>query len=125
MDLARSRYSRDLKLSVMRAMDAGESGGRVARRLQISPKLIERWRAEWRARGEASFPGTGRSAGPRLPPEDRTVADLERKIGQLTLENDFLKKALQHFREHHPPAVVSGATVCAARSGKPSKAVRP
>lgn len=125
MDLARSRYSRDLKLSVMRAMDAGESGGRVARRLQISPKLIERWRAEWRARGEASFPGTGRSAGPKLPPEERTVADLERKIGQLTLENDFLKKALQHFREHHPPAVVSGASACAARSGKRAKAVRP
>jgi len=48
MDLARSVYSRELKLSVMRAMDAGESGGRVARRLEISPKLIERWRAEWR-----------------------------------------------------------------------------
>jgi transposase-like protein len=125
MDLARSRYSRDLKLSVMRAMDAGESGGRVARRMQISPKLIERWRAEWRARGEASFPGTGRRAGPKLPREERTVADLERKIGQLTLENDFLKKALQHFREHHPPAVVSGATVCAARSGTRAKAVRP
>jgi transposase-like protein len=124
MDLARSIYSRELKVSVMRAMDAGESGGRVARRLQISPKLIERWRAEWRARGEASFPGTGRRAGPKLPPQERTVADLERKIGQLTLENDFLKKALQHFREHHPPAVVSGAAACAARSGKREKAVR-
>jgi transposase-like protein len=108
----------------MRAMDAGESGGRVARRLQISPKLIERWRAEWRARGEASFPGTGRRAGPKLPPEERRVADLERKIGQLTLENDFLKKALQHFREHHVPAVVSGAAACAARSSKRRKAVR-
>ena len=125
MDLARSIYSRDFKLSVMRAMDAGESGGRVARRLQVGPKLIERWRAEWRARGEASFPGTGRRAGPKLLPEERTVADLERKIGPLTLENDFLKKALQHFREHHPPAVVSGAAVCATRSGKRAKAVRP
>jgi transposase len=124
MDLARGVYSRDFKLSVMRAMDAGESGGRVARRLQISPKLIERWRAEWRARGEASFPGTGRRAGPKLPPEERAVADLERKIGQLTLENDFLKKALQHFREHPPPAVVSGGAACAERSGKRAKAVR-
>jgi transposase-like protein len=108
----------------MRAMDAGESGGRVARRFEISPKLIERWRAEWRARGEASFPGTGRRAGPKLPPEERTVADLERKIGQLTPENDFLKKALQHFREHHPPAVVSGVVACAEKSGKRKKAVR-
>jgi transposase-like protein len=125
MDLARSVYSRELKLSVMRAMDAGESGGRVARRFEISPKLIERWRAEWRARGEASFPGTGRRAGPKLPPEERRVADLERKIGQLTLENDFLKKALQHFREHHPPAVVSGVVACAEKSGKRKKVVRP
>ena len=121
MDLARSVYSRELKLSVMRAMDAGESGGRVARRFEISPKLIERWRA----RGEASFPGTGRRAGPKLPPEERRGADLERKIGQLTLENDFLKKALQHFREHHPPAVVSGAAACAARSSKRRKVVHP
>ena len=61
---------------------------------------------------------------PKLAAEERSVAELERKIGQLTLENDFLKKALQHFREYHPPAVVSGATACAARSGKPVKAVR-
>jgi transposase-like protein len=124
MDLARSVYSRDFKISVMRAMDAGESGGKVARRLQISPKLIERWRAEWRARGEASFPGSGRRALPKLSAEERSVAELERKIGQLTLENDFLKKALQHFREYHPPAVVSGGAACAARSSKPVKAVR-
>ena len=124
MDLSRGVYSRDFKISVMRAMDAGESGGRVARRLQLSPKLIERWRAEWKARGEASFPGSGRRALPKLPAEERTVAELERKIGQLTLENDFLKKALQHFREYHPPAVVSGAAACAARSGKPAKGVR-
>ena len=124
MDLSRSVYSRDFKISVMRAMDAGESGGRVARRMQVSPKLIERWWAEWRARGEASFPGSGRRTLPKLAAEERTVAELERKIGQLTLENDFLKKALQHFREYHPPAVVSGATACAARSGKPVKAVR-
>lgn len=67
----------------------GRAAVEVARRLQISPKLMERWRAEWRARGEASFPGTGRRVGPKLLPEERTVADLERKIGQLTLENDF------------------------------------
>jgi putative transposase len=124
MDLARGVYSRDFKISVMRSMDAGESGGRVARRLQLSPKLIERWRAEWKARGEASFPGSGRRALPKLAPEERGVAELERKIGQLTLENDFLKKALQHFREYHPPAVVSGGAACAARSNKPAKAVR-
>jgi transposase-like protein len=124
MDLARSVYSRKFKISAMRAMDGGESGVRIARRLQVSPKLIERWRAEWRARGEASFPGSGRRLGPKIPAQEQSVAELERKIGQLTMENDFLKKALQHFREQHPPAVVSGAVACASRSKPREKAVR-
>jgi hypothetical protein len=42
----------------------------------------------------------------------RHIAELERKIGQLTMENDFLRKALQHFRDHHPPAVVNGGDAC-------------
>jgi hypothetical protein len=57
--------------------------------------------------------------------DDRRIADLERKIGQLTTENDFLKKVLQHFRDHHPPAVVSGADACLKKSGKAPRKARP
>src|SRR5438874_4919985 len=110
MDLSRSVYSRDLKIATMRALDAGSTGGEIARKYQLSPKLLERWRGEWRAKGELAFPGLG-SRGVNSP-EDRRIAELERKIGQLTMENDFFKKALRHFRDHHPPAVVSGADVC-------------
>jgi transposase len=120
MDLARIVYSRELKVSAMRAMDAGESGPEVARRLQVSPKLLEKWRSEWRVRGEAAFPGKG-NRSPMPVSEAQRVAELERKVGQLALENDFLKKALAHFREHHPPAVVSGAAVCSSRSPKRGK----
>src|SRR3977135_768737 len=93
MDLARSVYSRDLKIAVMRALDAGSATGEIARKYQLSPKLLERWRGEWRAKGEAAFPGIG-SRGSVLPALDdaRRVAALERKIGQLTMENDFLKR---------------------------------
>ena len=119
MDLTRSVYSRDLKIAAMRALDSGSPAGEIARRYQLSPKLLERWRGEWRARGELAFPGTGRR-GSELPALDdaRRIAELERKIGQLTMENDFLKKALQHFREHHPPTVVSGGDVCLKKSSK-------
>jgi hypothetical protein len=55
----------------------------------------------------------------------RRIAELERKIGQLTMENDFLKKALQHFREYHPPAVVSGGDVCLKKSSKPQRKGKP
>jgi transposase len=126
MDLSRAAYSRDLKIAAMRALDAGSATGEIARKFQLSPKLLERWRGEWRARGELAFPGSGRR-GVDLPALDdsRRIAELERKIGQLTMENDFLKKASQHFRDHHPPAVVSGADACLEKSGKPPRKAKP
>jgi transposase len=122
MDLPRAVYSRDLKITVMRALDAGSAAGEIARKYQLSPKLLERWRGEWRAKGAFAFPGIGRRSVESPASDDsRRVAELERKIGQLTMENDFLKKALQHFRDHHPPAVVSGGDVCLKRSSKPRR----
>jgi transposase len=105
MDLSRAVYSRDLKIMTMRALDAGSPVSEIALKYQLSPKLLERWRSEWRARGEAAFPGSGRR-GASLPALDdaRRIADLERKIGQLTMENDFLKQ----------PCNISGIIVRAA-----------
>jgi transposase len=126
MDLARSVYSRDLKIATMRTLDAGSSTGEVARKYQLSPKLLERWRGEWRAKGELAFPGIGRPcAGVPALDDARRMAELERKIGQLTMENDFLKKTLQHFRGHPPPAVVSGADACLKKSSRPRRKAKP
>src|SRR6267154_1059617 len=126
MDLSRTTYSRDLKVATMRAIDTGSTIGEIARKYQLSPKLLERWRGEWRARGEAAFPGIGhRGAGLPALDDARRIADLERKIGQLTMENDFLKKTLQHFRDHHPPAVVSGADACLKKLSRPRRKAKP
>ena|SRR5215469_14257597 len=126
MDLSRTIYSRDLKIAAMRALDAGSTTGEIARKYQLSPKLLERWREEWRARGELAFPGIGRrGVHPPAPDDVRRIAELERKIGQLTMESDFLKKALEHFKEHHPPAVVSGADACLLKSSKPQRKAKP
>jgi transposase len=126
MDLSRAVYSRDLKIAVMRALDTGSTTSEVARKYQLSPKLLERWRGEWRAKGELAFPGIGQRGADLPALEDaRRIAELERKIGQLTMENDFLKKALQHFKDHHAPAVVSGADACLKKSVKPPQKAKP
>jgi len=73
-----------------------------------------------------AFPGIGRRGADSPALDDsRRIAELERKIGQMTMENEFLKKALQHFRDHHPPAVVSGEAVCLRKSGKPRRKAKP
>jgi len=102
MDLSRAVYSRDLKITAMRALDTGVTNAEVARKYQLSPKLLERWRSEWRAKGELAFPGIGRR-GMDAPGLDdaRRIAELERKIGQLTMENDF-KKSLTAFQGSSP-----------------------
>src|ERR687891_419721 len=119
MDLARRIYSREMKVAVMREVDSGRTLAEVARRLQLSPHLLDRWRSEWRAKGELAFPGTGRQSAATAVTDLQRIGELERKIGQLTMENDFLKKALQHFRDHHPPAVVNGRDVCLKKSNRP------
>jgi len=54
MDLSRSVYSRDLKITAMRALDAGASTGEIARKYQLSPKLVAR-RSEFVSMGAYSF----------------------------------------------------------------------
>jgi transposase len=126
MDVSRAVYSRDLKIVAMRALDGGATGAEIARTYQVSPHLLERWRSEWRAKGELAFPGIGRRGASLAALDDaRRIAELERKIGQLTMENDFLKKALQHFRDHHPPAVVNGADACLKKSSRPRRRAKP
>jgi transposase-like protein len=93
--------------------------------LELSPKLLERWRGEWRARGELAFPGVGRHGLSPVLTELQRIAELERKIGQLAVENDFLKKALRHFKEYHPPAIVNGEAACLKRSGKRAPKAKP
>ena len=73
MDLARSVYSRDLKIATMRTLNASSTTGEIARKHQLSPKLLERWRGEWRAKGDMAFPGVGRR-GADLALDDPTIS---------------------------------------------------
>lgn len=123
MLVPRQQYSRELKVACMRELDAGKGVAEVGRQYQISPKRLETWKAEWRAKGEWAFPGQGAHFPARLDAE--RIAELERKIGQQAMEIDFLKKALRRFKEHPPQAVVSGGAGSMKRSSKRPKRGQP
>src|SRR6266496_2236325 len=61
---------------------------------EVNPNLLHRWRSEFRQGPGNAFPGHGQ----RRWSEGR-IAELERKIGQQTLEIDFLKGCLQRIEE--------------------------
>ena len=117
--MPRQQYTRELKIATMRELDAGNSIAHVARQYQISPKRLEVWRGEWRAKGELAFPGHGVRMESKL--EAQRIPELERKIGQQAMEIDFLKKALRRFREHPLPAVGNGDAGSTSKSAKPQK----
>ena len=49
---------------------------------------------------ESAFPGIGRRADLPALDDARRIAELERKIGQLTMENDFLKNHMPEADRH-------------------------
>ena len=69
MFVPRQQYSRELKIAVMREIDSGRSTAEVARSYQLSPKRLEAWKPEWRAKGELAFPGIGARPEAKLDAE--------------------------------------------------------
>jgi transposase len=89
MSLKRRRFTREFKLQVLREVDGGKSIASACREHEIHPNLVGKWRKEHAKYASEAFAGNG-----RLYKEEAKIAQLERMVGRLTMENDFLKKVL-------------------------------
>jgi transposase len=78
---------------VVRELEAGETSAQAAREYQVHPTVPVRWRKEHLQYAERAFTGNG-----RLYKDDPCVAELERLIGQLTIEDAPSEKALPRFK---------------------------
>jgi transposase len=119
MLVPRQQYSRELKIAAMHEIESGKGIAEVSRMFQGSPKRLETWKGEWRAKGELAFPGNGSQPQAKLDAEQ--IALLERKVGQQAMEIEFLKKALRRFREHPLPVVANGNAASIRKSGQRPK----
>jgi len=108
---SRRVFTREFKLAAIKELDSGKPLGLVARQLEVSANTLHRWRREFKEQPTKAFSGQGR----RVFAESRE-AELERKIGQLTMENDFLKKLLRSFEEQQ--VAVNGGGPSIRRSAK-------
>ena len=109
----RRKFSKEFKLAAVARLRSGEAVGSVARALEVSRQELYRWKGALEKEGADAFPGIGRKRAEK----DRT-AELERKIGQQTLEIDFLRRALQHVEEQRRLRGVAGGAPCTNRSGE-------
>jgi transposase len=94
MSLKRRIFTKDFKMQVIRQVQAGKSIAQAAREHELHPNLIAKWQKLHEQYTQNAFQGNGHAYT-----EDAKVAELERLIGQLTIENSLLKKVLA-FQEH-------------------------
>jgi len=106
-------FTKEFKLAAVQRLEQGVSLGEVARALEVNPNVLHRWRREFRQGPGNVFPGHGKQRW-----SDGRVADLERKIGQQTLEIDFLKGCLQRIEEQRMLQAVTGNPRSTRRSKK-------
>lgn len=88
------KFSPEFKVQVvLEALQGHKSQAQLAREHQLTDDQITRWRQEFLARAPSVFAtGHTRSA------EQERIAELERLVGQLSLELNILKKASQLLR---------------------------
>lgn len=94
MSQKRRQFNKDFKVHVLNEIDAGKSIAQTAREFEVHPTQIQKWKKELSQYGEKAFSGNG-----KLYKEEARIAELERVVGQLTMENSLLKKALNMLRK--------------------------
>ncbi len=89
MKLSRRKFSAEFKLRAVRQIEARASVAAVARRYEIHPTLLSKWRQQLRRDPERALQRD------RQPHDEKVrVSKLEQMVGRLTMENALFKKAL-------------------------------
>lgn len=89
----RNKYSPQFKTEVVVEVLREEGTlNEIAARHSINPVMLSRWKTEFLERAADVFKKGPSEAEKDLEEERRHVAELERKVGQLTYEVDWMKK---------------------------------
>jgi len=82
-------FDKDFKLSAVRMVtEGGHKASEVARSLDIHPNMLYNWKRKYADNGEKAFPGKGHLT---------EIAALRRKLKEVEMERDILKKAVGIF----------------------------
>ena len=93
MSRKRRNHSPDFKAKVaLAAIKGDETLSELARRYQINANLIVKWK-KLLLENSAEVFASGKGLAPNRESE---IKSLQAKIGEITMENDFLSKALGH-----------------------------
>ena len=85
----KKRFDRDFKLSAVKMVtEGGHKAAEVARSLGIHPNQLYNWKRKYGDKGDKAFPGKGNMT---------ELSALRRKLREVEMERDILKKAVGIF----------------------------
>jgi transposase len=97
---SRPRWSAGKKMDAVLRLLRGEPLEVLSRELGVEAHRLAAWRDDFLESGKQDLKGQR----PDRSPEDRQLRDAERKIGQLTMENEILRAAAEKRGLQIPPA---------------------
>ena len=97
---SRPRWSAGKKVGVVLRLLRGESLEELSRELQVEAHRLAAWRDDFLAAGKQGLKGQRSDRSP----DDRALKQAERKIGELTMENEVLRAAAEKRGLQIPPA---------------------
>ncbi len=103
---SKNRWSASKKLDVVLRLLRGEKLEEVSREVGVEAHRLAAWRDEFLDAGKEGLKGNRATTE-----EDRRLRDAERKIGELTLENEIWKKVAE--KKGAPDAAAEAAAVSA------------
>lgn len=87
----RRKFTPEFKAKVaLEALKEQSTLAEISKKFEISPVIVSRWKSEFTSNMSAAFMKTGQQPSEQ---ENIDVEKLNAQIGQLKVENDFLKKS--------------------------------
>ncbi len=113
----------EFRIAVARRILNGESVSALSNELKIKRSVLYRWRDAYRKEGEAGLNrargrppgGTARAvskASAGTVAVDQKIAELERRLGRMARENDFLGRAFKRVKEARSKNSAPGEARC-------------
>lgn len=94
MSKTRKQYDREFKVMAVELSRTRDNMADLAQELGVRPELLYRWRREFTASAETSFPGNGKIV---RTPEQEEIHRLKKELQEVQTERDILKKAVGIF----------------------------
>ena len=92
-------FSREFKLEVIRLWTSGEKRlAQLCREHGLCETVVRRWREQYEQHGERAFQN-GHAADPEPADDKGRISMLEAALVRVTLENQFLRHALDTLRK--------------------------